>query len=100
MVTRLGTFIAFAFAEGLFLAIHTKTGEDVSPAGLGLRIFGFLEPYATEKTAWILQFGEIVLIIVPWLGFIVALKNYGIKGVVAFLGITIASYFFILSYSS
>jgi len=100
MSTRLGVFITSAFAEGLFLAIYTKTGENVSPAGLGLRIFGFLEPIATEKTVWILQFGEIVLIIVPLFGFIVALKNYGLKGVAVFIGIIIASYFFILSFIS
>ena len=54
-----------AFANGLFLAIVTKTGIDVSPTGLGLRIFDILEPYVTEQNVMIFRFAEIVLFILP-----------------------------------
>lgn len=85
-----------AFASGLFLAIVTKTGIDISPAGLGLRIFSVLQPYVTEQNVMIFRFAEIILFILPWLSYVVVFVKFGVKGLIVFTVIIVASYGFIL----
>ena len=96
MVSFYHAFFLPAFANGLFLAIITKTGIDISPAGIGLRIFSSLQPYVTEQNVMILRFAEIVLFILPWLSYVIVFLKFGVKGLVVFTVIVVASYGFIL----
>ena len=89
-------FFIPAFANGLFLAIVTKTGINISPAGIGLRIFAVLQPHVTEENVMILRFAEIVLFILPWLSYVVVFLKFGIKGLIVFTIIVVGSYGFIL----
>jgi len=89
-------FFLPAFANGLFLAIISKTGIDISPAGLGLRIFSGLQPYVTEQNVMIFRFAEIVLFVLPWLSYFIVFAKFGVKGLIVFTAIVVASYVFIL----
>ena len=89
-------FFVPAFANGLFLAIVTKTGIDVSPAGLGLRIFGTLEPYVTEQNVMLFRFAEIALFVLPWLSYVVIFLKFGFRGLIVFTVIVMGSYILIL----
>ncbi len=89
-------FFSGAFAAGLFYAILTRTGMDVSPSGLGLTILGFLEPYVTEQNYNIFKIVEVILYILPLLGFIAAYVHHGKTGLVVYGAIIIGTYLFIL----
>lgn len=89
-------FFLPAFANGLFLAIITKTGMDISPAGLGLRIFSALDPYVTEQNVMIFRFAEIGLFILPWLSYVVIFLKFGLRGLIVFTAIVVGSYILIL----
>ena len=95
MVSFYHAFFLPAFANGLFLAIITKTGIDISPAGIGLRIFTSLQPYVTEENVMILRFAEIVLFVLPWLSYVIVFLKFGVKGLIVFTVIVVASYGFI-----
>ena len=96
MVSLYHAFFLPAFANGLFLAIVTKTGIDISPAGIGLRIFGILQPYVTEQNVMVFRFAEIILFILPWLSYIVVFLKFGVKGLIGFTIIVVISYGIIL----
>ena len=81
-----------AVASGLFFAIGTKTGIDISPSGIGLMIFHALEPYVTEQNVGVFRIGEIVLLILPWIFLIGIVIRFGIKGLFAYVVIVIVSY--------
>ena len=85
-----------AFANGLFLAIATKTGINISPSGIGLMIFDAFEPYVTEQNVTIFRFAEIFLLVIPWISLLVIVIRFGIKGLIAFAIITIVTYAFFL----
>jgi len=85
-----------AFANGLFLAIITKTGFDITPAGIGLRVFDILQPYVNEQNIMIFRFAEIILLILPWIFLVVIVKKFGIRGLIIFGIITFGSYGFFL----
>ena len=86
-----------AVINGLFLAIITKTGINISPAGIGLRVFDVLQPFVTEQNVAIFRFMEIFLLILPWISYIVIVVKFGIKGLIAYGAIIVISYGIILS---
>lgn len=86
-----------AVINGLFFAIMTKTGIDISPAGLGLRVFDALQPYVTEQNVTIFRYTEMFLLILPWISFIVIVIKFGINGLIAYGAIIVISYVLILS---
>lgn len=94
-----GLFIPAIF-NGLFLAIMTKTGIDVSPAGIGVIIFDFLQPYVNEQNVTIFRYSEIILFFLPWVSFVIIVIRFGLKGLIAYGAIIVISYFLILSYWS
>ncbi|GEM_PF-5032048 len=69
MVNPANGFFMGAFAEGLFLAILTKTGIDASPSGIGLTILKFLGPYVNDKNKLSFTIIEIFLYVLPFFGF-------------------------------
>lgn len=82
-----------AFLEGLFLAIQSKTGQDVSPSGIGLLILDAFEPLITPEIRPQIEFYKILIIIIPF-----AFTAWGIavvgwkKGLIIFIPILIGSY--------
>jgi len=90
-------FFVPAVINGLFLAIITKTGINISPAGIGLRVFDALQPFVTEQNVVIFRFMEIFLLILPWISYIVIVVKFGIKGLIAYGAIIVISYGIILS---
>lgn len=87
-----------AFANGLFLAIGSKTGINISPTGIGLVIFDTFKPYVTEQNVVIFRFGEIVLLAIPWICLILIWIKFGIKGLIFYGIITLGSFLFIFYY--
>ena len=85
-----------AFANGLFLAIATKTGIDISPTGIGLMIFDVFKPYVTEQNVGIFRFAEMFLLIFPWVFLLIVVLKFRIKGLIIYGLITIGSYIFFL----
>lgn len=73
-----------AFMNGLFFAIITRTEIDVSPSGIGLRIFDVLQPYVTEQNVTIFRFAELVLFFLPWISLVVVVFRFGIKGLIVY----------------
>ena len=91
-------FFSGAVIAGFFYAILTRTGMDFSPSGLGLSLLGFLEPHVTEQNQNIFKIAEVILYILPLLGFIAAYIHHGKTGLVVYLGIIIATYLLILHF--
>ena len=85
-----------AFAEGLFLAILTKTGIDISPSGVGLTILSFLESYVTEQNRIYFNIVEVILYFLPFLGFLAVYIHHGRYALIVYGVIIVASYFGIL----
>lgn len=85
-----------AIANGLFLAIIIKTGIDISPTGVGLMIFDAFEPLITEQNVGIFRFAEIVLMILPWIFYLVVVIKFGVRGLIIYGIITIGSLVFFL----
>lgn len=96
MVNLTHSYFFGAFAAGLFFAILTKTGIDISPTGIGLTILSFLEPYVTEQNRIYFNITEIVLYILPFLGFLAVYIHHGKYGLMAYGVIIGVSYFGIL----
>ena len=96
MVNSTHSYFSAAFMEGLFLAILTKTGIDISPSGIGLTILSFLEPYVTEQNRIYFNFTEVVLYVLPILGFIAVYTHHGRAGLIVYGVIIVASYLGIL----
>ena len=90
------SFFSAAFLEGLFLAILTKTGIDASPSGIGLTILSFLEPLVTDQNRIVFNIAEVVLYVLPLLGFLAVYIHHGKLGLVAYGVIIVASYVGIL----
>ena len=86
-----------AIVNGLFFAIITKTGIDVSPSGIGLMIFKTLQPYVTEQNVIIFRFMELLLFFLPWISLIVIVVRFGIKGLIVY-GIMVALSYVIILY--
>ena len=89
-------FFLPAFANGLFLAIVTKTGIDISPTGVGLMIFDGLQPLVNEQNVAIFRISELVLLIIPWIFYLAIVIKFGVKGLIIFGAITLGSYIFFL----
>ncbi|EGG43072.1 hypothetical protein Nlim_0027 [Candidatus Nitrosarchaeum limnium SFB1] len=66
-----------AIINGLFLAIVTRTGIDVSPSGIGLMIFGFLQPYVNEQNVLIFRVVEFILFFLPWISLAIVVIRLG-----------------------
>ena len=96
MTSRYHVLFIPAFANGLFLAIATKTGIDISPTGIGLMIFDVFKPYVTEQNVEIFRFAEIFLLIFPWIFLVIVVLKFGIKGLIIYGLITLGSYIFVL----
>lgn len=90
------SYFSGAFAGGLFLAILTKIGIDISPAGIGLTILSFLESYVTEQNRIYFNITEIILYILPFLGFLAVYIHHGRSGLIAYMVIMVGTYFGIL----
>jgi hypothetical protein len=96
MISLHHTLFIPAFMNGLFFAIITKTGIDVSPSGIGLMIFDAFQPYVTEQNVVIFRFAELMLLVLPWISIVVIVIRFGIKGLVAYGVIIALSYVGIL----
>ena len=96
MVKRTHSYFSAAVAAGLFLAILTKTGIDVSPAGIGLTILSFLESLVTEQNRIYFNITEVVLYILPFFGFLAVYIHHGKYGLLAYGVIIVGSYLGIL----
>lgn len=90
------SYFSAAFVEGIFLAVLTKTGIDSSPSGVGLTILSFLESYVTEQNRIYFNIFEVILYILPFLGFLAVYIHHGRTGLIAYLLIIIGSYAFIM----
>ena len=78
--------------NGLFLAIATKTGIDFSPSGIGLMIFHVFQPFVNEQNISIFRTVEITLLLLPWVSYVVVVIKFGVKGLIVFGVILLASY--------
>jgi hypothetical protein len=78
--------------NGLFLAIATKTGIDFSPSGVGLMIFYFFQPFVNEQNVSIFRSVEIILLLLPWISYVIIVIKFGVKGFVVFGIIILVSY--------
>ena len=96
MINPTHSYFSAAFMEGLFLAILTKTGIDISPSGIGLTILSFLESYVTEQNRIYFNITEGVLYILPLLGFLAVYIHHGRTGLIVYGVIIVASYLGIL----
>ena len=90
------SYFSGAFAGGLFLAILTKIGIDISPSGIGLTILSFLESLVTEQNRIYFNITEAVLYILPFFGFLAVYMHHGKYGLIAYALIMIVSYLGIL----
>ena len=96
MVNPTHSYFSGAFAGGLFLAILTKTGIDISPSGIGLTILSLLESYVTEQNRIYFNITELILYILPFLGFLAVYIHHGKYGLIAYGIIMVGTYFGIL----
>ena len=85
-------YFSGAIIQGIFFAILTKTGIDVSPAGIGLTILKFLEPHVTEVNRIYYNYFELFLYALPFLGFVAVIFYHGKIGLVVYIGIIIGVY--------
>ena len=85
-----------AVINGLFLAIVTRTGIDISPTGIGLMIFRILQPYVNEQNVLVFRVVEFILFFLPWISLVLVVIRFGVKGLVAYGAIILASYGLIL----
>ena len=85
-----------AIINGLFLAIVTKTGIDISPTGIGLMIFGILQPYVNEQNVTIFRVVEFTLFFLPWISLVIVVIRFGVKGLIVYGVIVLASFVIIL----
>lgn len=78
--------------NGLFLAIATKTSIDFSPSGIGLIIFDIFQPFVNEHNVSLFRSVEIILLLLPWISYVLVVIKFGIKGLVIFGIILLVSY--------
>lgn len=78
--------------NGLFLAIATKTGIDFSPSGIGLMIFDIFQPFVNEQNVSLFRSVEIMLLLLPWISYVIVVIKFGVKGLVIFGIIFLVSY--------
>ena len=90
------SWILGAFVGGLFYAILTRTGIDVSPFGIGLTILSAFEPLVTEQNRIVFNIGEMVLYIFPVISFLAIWYHHGRNGLIAYVVVIILSYLFFL----
>ncbi|NJK77913.1 MAG: hypothetical protein HC944_02940 [Nanoarchaeota archaeon] len=86
-----------AILNGLFLAIATKTGIDFSPSGIGLIIFDVFQPFVSEPNVMFFRGIEIILLLLPWISYVLVVIKFGIRGLVVF-GIILLMSFGIFHY--
>ncbi|AJM91722.1 hypothetical protein [Nitrosopumilus piranensis] len=98
MSKHLGGLAGSAFLEGLFLAIQTKTGQDVSPTGLILLIFDSLDSIIVPEIRPQVEIFKIVIIIIPFVYTFFGIIIVGWKlGLAIFVPILIGSYILFIS---
>lgn len=85
-----------AIINGLFLAIVTRTGIDISPTGIGLMIFGVLQPYVNEQNILIFRIVEFILFFLPWISLVIVVIRFGVKGLIIYGIIIMVSYGLVL----
>ena len=78
--------------NGLFLAIATKTGIDFSPIGIGLMIFDIFQPFVNEHNVFLFRAVEVMLLLFPWVSYVIVVIKFGVKGLVIFGIILLVSY--------
>lgn len=93
MSKHIGGLAASAFFEGLFLAIQAKTGQNVSPTGIGLLIFDSLDSIIVPEIRPQVEIFKIVIIIIPFVYTFFGIIIVGWKlGLVIFITVLIGSY--------
>jgi len=93
MSKHIGGLATSAFLEGLFLAIQTKTGHDISPSGIGLLIFDSLDSLIVPEIRPQIEFYKLLIIIIPFVYTAFGIFNVGWKlGLAIFIPILIGSY--------
>ncbi|AJW71753.1 hypothetical protein [Nitrosopumilus adriaticus] len=95
-VKRTHSWIFGAFVGGLFYAILTRTGIDISPSGIGLTILRAFEPYVIEQSRIVFNIGEIVLYAIPVISLLAIWYHHGRNGFIAYVIVMILSYAFFL----
>lgn len=95
-VKRTHGWILGAFVGGLFYAILTRTGIDVSPSGIGLNLLSVFEPWITEQSRIVFNIAEIFLYTFPVISFLAIWYHHGRNGLVAYVVVIILSYVFFL----
>ena len=85
-----------AFVGGLFYAILTRTGIDISPSGIGLTILGAFESSVNEQSRIFFNIAEITLYIIPVISFLAIWYHHGRNGLIAYVVVMILSYAFFL----
>lgn len=91
-IKRTHSWISGAFLGGLFYAILTRTGIDISPSGVGLKILSTVEPLVTEQSKIIFDIAEMFLYIFPVISFLAIWYHHGRNGLMAYVVVLILSY--------
>lgn len=78
--------------NGLFLVIATKTGIDFSPSGIGLMIFDIFQPFVNEQNVFVFRSVEVILLLFPWISYVIVVIKFGVKGLIVFGIILLVSY--------
>ena len=97
MIKKTHGFFVPAIVQGLFFAILSKTGIDLSPSGVGLTLLKAFEPIIPEQYTIHLPNLELILYFVPLLGFIAVYIHHGKYGLLAYFAIIIGSFLFFTS---
>ena len=94
MMKKTHGFFVPAFVQGLFFAILSKTGIDLSTSGVGLILLKSFEPIIPEQYESYLSNFELILYFIPLLGFIAVYIHHGKYGFIAYFVIIIGSFLF------
>ena len=93
MSKHFGGLVGSAFLEGLFLAIQSKTGQDVSPTGLGLLIFDSIDHLVIDELRPQFELYKILIILIPLAYTAFGIWHVGLKiGLAIFIPVLIGSY--------
>jgi len=98
MVKHYASLAISAIIEGLFLAIQSRTGYDISPTGIALTITNLLEPIIPNDYQNLIPFFKILLFILPLMFTGISIYRVGWRiGLAIFIPFLVGSYFLFTS---
>ena len=97
MIKRSHGYFTPAFVQGLFFAILYKTGFDISASGLTVMIVNAFEPIMSEQLAIHLPVIAYLSHFILLLSLVGVLWHHGIKGLIVYIVIIVASFVLFIS---